>query len=96
MKSIKCGKELSTMFGESSDEGNFVKTPVPLSKSPTSAQKSPSIRNMTQTVIVSLREAITHNITYGRSFLHLLVLLVPIYILNCFIGTILYINDHCE
>ncbi|XP_065161808.1 ribosomal protein S6 kinase alpha-5-like isoform X1 [Atheta coriaria] len=64
MKSIKCGKELSTMFGESSDEGNFVKTPVPLSKSPTSAQKSPSIRNMTQTVIVSLREAITHNITY--------------------------------
>lgn len=41
---------------------NFSKTPVPISKSPA---VSPSIRSMTQTVIVSLAETVTHNITYG-------------------------------
>lgn len=46
-----------------SDIDNFNKTPVPLSKSPGS---SPSIRSMTQTVIVSLAETVTHNITYGK------------------------------
>ncbi|XP_063920570.1 ribosomal protein S6 kinase alpha-5-like isoform X2 [Zophobas morio] len=39
----------------------FTKTPKPLSKSPGT---SPSIRNMTQTVIVSLAETVTHDITY--------------------------------
>lgn len=41
----------------------FTKTPVPLSKSPAT---SPSIRSMTQTVIVSLAETVTHDITYGE------------------------------
>ncbi|XP_060519439.1 ribosomal protein S6 kinase alpha-5-like isoform X2 [Cylas formicarius] len=43
------------------DDGNFTKTPVPLSKSP---DASPSVRSMTRTVIVSLDETVTHNITY--------------------------------
>lgn len=42
---------------------NFTKTPVPISKSPS---QSPSIRNMTRTVIVSLAETVTHDITYGE------------------------------
>lgn len=46
-----------------SDHDNFSKTPIPLSKSPVT---SPSIRSMTQTVIVSLAETVTHNITYGK------------------------------
>lgn len=46
-----------------SDSENFCKTPVPISKSPTT---SPSIRSMTQTVIVSLAETVTHDITYGK------------------------------
>ncbi|CAG9855765.1 unnamed protein product [Phyllotreta striolata] len=44
----------------------FTKTPVPLSKSPAT---SPSIRNMTQTVIVSLDETVTHDITYAPNLL---------------------------
>lgn len=44
------------------DKDNFTKTPVPLSKSPS---LSPSIRNMTKTVIVSLVETVRHDITYG-------------------------------
>lgn len=44
---------------------NFNKTPVPISKSP---NVSPSIRSMTQTVIVSLHETVTHDITYGKFF----------------------------
>ncbi|XP_018323362.1 ribosomal protein S6 kinase alpha-5 isoform X2 [Agrilus planipennis] len=47
--------EASELTGNS-----FKKTPVPLSKT----QTSPSIRNMTQTVIVSLDETVRHNITY--------------------------------
>ncbi|KAJ8919730.1 hypothetical protein NQ315_006258, partial [Exocentrus adspersus] len=43
------------------DDDAFTKTPVPLSKSPAT---SPSIRSMTQTVIVSLAETVTHDITY--------------------------------
>lgn len=50
-----------------SDIENFTKTPVPLSKSPAT---SPSIRSMTQTVIVSLKETVTHDITYGKLLLH--------------------------
>lgn len=46
------------------DSDNFTKTPVPLSKSPSF---SPSVRNMTRTVIVSLVETVTHDITYGES-----------------------------
>lgn len=46
-----------------SDDEKFTKTPVPLSKSPAT---SPSIRTMTQTVIVSLAETVTHDITYGK------------------------------
>lgn len=45
------------------NSGNFTKTPVPISKSPS---LSPSIRNMTRTVIVSLAETVTHDITYGE------------------------------
>lgn len=45
------------------DSDNFTKTPVPISKSPSS---SPSIRHMTRTVIVSLAETVTHDITYGE------------------------------
>lgn len=46
------------------DNQNFCKTPVPLSKSPNT---SPSIRSMTQTVIVSIDETVTtHDITYGK------------------------------
>lgn len=48
----------------SGDSDNFCKTPVPISKSPGS---SPSIRSMTKTVIVSLAETVTHDITYGES-----------------------------
>ncbi|KAK9877245.1 hypothetical protein WA026_016989 [Henosepilachna vigintioctopunctata] len=46
---------------KSDGDEHFVKTPVPLSKS-----QGPSlpIRNMTQTVIVSLADTITHDITY--------------------------------
>lgn len=47
---------------QSPDSENFCKTPIPISKSPT----SPSIRCMTQTVIVSLAETVTHDITYGE------------------------------
>lgn len=54
----------SVVRDRASDNGNFTKTPVPLSKSPGT---SPSIRAMTQTVIVSLAETVTHNITYGKS-----------------------------
>ncbi|XP_008199672.1 ribosomal protein S6 kinase alpha-5 isoform X2 [Tribolium castaneum] len=43
------------------DNATFSKTPKPLSRSPGT---SPSIRNMTQTVIVSLAETVTHDITY--------------------------------
>lgn len=46
------------------DAALFNKTPVPISKSPGS---SPSVRTMTQTVIVSLAETVTHDITYGES-----------------------------
>ncbi|XP_049819509.1 ribosomal protein S6 kinase alpha-5 isoform X2 [Aethina tumida] len=46
---------------EDGDSANFSKTPVPLSKSPAT---SPSIRTMTQTVIVSLAETVRHDITY--------------------------------
>ncbi|XP_031355974.1 ribosomal protein S6 kinase alpha-5-like isoform X2 [Photinus pyralis] len=42
-------------------EDNFSKTPIPLSKL---HSKSPSVRSMTQTVIVSLEETVTHDITY--------------------------------
>lgn len=49
--------------GKSSANDNFNKTPIPLSKSPAS---SPSIRSMTKTVIVSLAETVTHDITYGK------------------------------
>ncbi|KAJ8968450.1 hypothetical protein NQ317_018133 [Molorchus minor] len=42
------------------DKYAFTKTPVPLSKSPVT---SPSIRSMTQTVIVSLAETVIHDIT---------------------------------
>ncbi|KAG5892007.1 hypothetical protein JTB14_024448 [Gonioctena quinquepunctata] len=52
----------SAVFGEISDSEKFTKTPVPISKSPGT---SPSIRSMTQTVIVSLVETVTHDITYG-------------------------------
>lgn len=45
------------------NEDNFSKTPVPIKKSP---NVSPSIRSMTQTVIVSLHETVTHDITYGK------------------------------
>lgn len=45
------------------DSATFNKKPVPLSKSPGT---SPSIRSMTQTVIVSLAETVTHDITYGK------------------------------
>nr|CAH7731349.1 unnamed protein product [Callosobruchus chinensis]CAH7760605.1 unnamed protein product [Callosobruchus chinensis] len=48
--------------------GDFSKTPVPISKSPPAAA-SPSVRFMTQTVIVSLDETVTHDITYGKSTL---------------------------
>lgn len=44
------------------DTDNFNKTPVPLSKSP---GFSPSSRTHTQTVIVSLDETVTHDITFG-------------------------------
>lgn len=46
-----------------SDAEFFTKTPVPISKSPGA---SPSIRSFTQTVIVSLAETVTHDITYGK------------------------------
>lgn len=55
--------EDSNVGDKQSDSENFHKTPVPLSKSPGT---SPSIRSMTQTVIVSLAETVTHNITYGK------------------------------
>lgn len=55
--------ETSVVRDRLSDNGNFTKTPIPLSKSPVT---SPSIRAMTQTVIVSLAETVTHNITYGK------------------------------
>lgn len=55
--------ETSIVRDKFSDSGNFTKTPVPLSKSPGT---SPSIRSMTQTVIVSLAETVTHDITYGK------------------------------
>lgn len=55
--------EKSVDSDKHSDNVNFTKTPVPLSKSPVT---SPSIRSMTQTVIVSLAETVTHNITYGK------------------------------
>lgn len=51
---------------QTNDNDNFHKTPVPISKSPSF---SPSIRSMTQTVIVSLDETVTHDITYGE-FVH--------------------------
>lgn len=44
------------------ENDNFNKTPVPLSKSP---GVSPSNRTHTQTVIVSLAETVTHDITFG-------------------------------
>lgn len=48
---------------ESNDHNdNFNKTPVPLSKSPNTP---PSNRSITQTVIVSLAETVTHDITFG-------------------------------
>lgn len=46
-----------------SDTDNFSKTPVPISKSPGTPS---SIRSYTQTVIVSLAETVTHDITYGK------------------------------
>lgn len=55
--------ETSVDHNRQSDNENFSKTPIPLSKSPVT---SPSIRSMTQTVIVSLAETVTHNITYGK------------------------------
>ncbi|XP_074028168.1 ribosomal protein S6 kinase alpha-5 isoform X2 [Leptinotarsa decemlineata] len=51
----------STVLEQQSDSEKFTKTPVPISKSPGT---SPSIRCMTQTVIVSLAETVTHDITY--------------------------------
>lgn len=54
-----------------SDNDNFSKTPKPLSKSPVT---SPSIRSMTQTVIVSLAETVTHDITYGEYIVPLIFL----------------------
>lgn len=50
-------------FDQKCETQEFTKTPIPLSKSP---GHSPSIRSMTQTVIVSLAETVTHNITYGK------------------------------
>jgi hypothetical protein len=50
-----------TVQKQENDNETFSKTPKPLSKSPGT---SPSIRNMTQTVIVSLAETVTHDITY--------------------------------
>lgn len=44
------------------ENDNFNKTPVPLSKLP---NISPSNRSITQTVIVSLVETVTHDITFG-------------------------------
>ncbi|XP_068918407.1 ribosomal protein S6 kinase alpha-5-like isoform X3 [Tenebrio molitor] len=57
-----------TVQKQENDNETFSKTPKPLSKSPGT---SPSIRNMTQTVIVSLAETVTHDITYayGKVFL---------------------------
>lgn len=57
--------ETSVDYDKLSDNENFSKTPVPLSKSPVT---SPSIRSMTQTVIVSLAETVTHDITYGKLY----------------------------
>lgn len=51
---------------EDGEEDPFTKTPRPLSRSP---GNSPSIRNMTKTVIVSLAETVTHDITYGESMM---------------------------
>jgi len=51
------------MEASKSDAEFFTKTPVPISKSPGA---SPSIRSFTQTVIVSLAETVTHDITYGK------------------------------
>ncbi|CAH1981370.1 unnamed protein product [Acanthoscelides obtectus] len=49
----------------SSGAGDFSKTPVPISHSKSSpVAVSPSVRSMTQTVIVSLDETVTHDITY--------------------------------
>lgn len=45
------------------DNDNFNKTPIPLSKSP---GFSPPNRTHTQTVIVSLAETVTHDITFGE------------------------------
>lgn len=59
--------ESSISCDRPNDNDNFTKTPKPLSKSPVT---SPSIRSMTQTVIVSLAETVTHNITYGKLFTH--------------------------
>lgn len=58
-----------------SDNENFTKTPKPFYKSPGT---SPSIRSMTQTVIVSLAETVTHNITYGKY----VVLLTDIFVIS--------------
>lgn len=44
------------------ENDNFNKTPVPLSKS---TNALPSNRSVTQTVIVSLAETVTHDITFG-------------------------------
>ncbi|CAG9816198.1 unnamed protein product [Phaedon cochleariae] len=52
---------MEELAAQNADCENFTKTPVPLSKSPVT---SPSIRFMTQTVIVSLVETVTHDITY--------------------------------
>lgn len=54
---------LIVMEASKSDAELFTKTPVPISKSPVA---SPSIRSFTQTVIVSLAETVTHDITYGK------------------------------
>lgn len=46
---------------DNNENDNFNKTPVPLSRSP----NTPSNRSITQTVIVSLAETVTHDITFG-------------------------------
>ncbi|KAF7286056.1 hypothetical protein GWI33_008358 [Rhynchophorus ferrugineus] len=47
----------------SGDSENFTKTPKPVSKT---SGHSPSIRTFTQTVVVSLDETVTHDITFGK------------------------------